>query len=153
MQRQTAFLVSARQLLCTQATWLMAFLLGQRIQTATFSLSRQYLTGWKKSSLKDSTVRLRNRVGRSTALCSKALVRLASARCTPVFYATHPAGFKRQPATPGFLIKVNAVSQGLNRDSLKTLRHSRFAGFQPSLPTLWTSRNSSNTTSISGLNS
>ncbi len=29
----------------------------------------------------------------------------------------------------------STVSQGLNRDLLKTLRHSRFAGFQPSLPT------------------
>ncbi len=29
----------------------------------------------------------------------------------------------------------STVSQGLNRDLLKTLRHSRFAGFQPSIPT------------------
>ena len=28
----------------------------------------------------------------------------------------------------------NAVSQGLNRDSLKLLCHSQFSGFQPSLP-------------------
>ena len=26
------------------------------------------------------------------------------------------------------------VSQGLNQDSLKLLRHSQFSGFQPSLP-------------------
>ena len=32
--------------------------------------------------------------------------------------------------------KIQAtVSQGLNRDSLKLLRHSQFSGFQPSLPT------------------
>ena len=29
---------------------------------------------------------------------------------------------------------ITAVSQGLNRDSLKLLRHSQFSGFQPSLP-------------------
>ena len=29
---------------------------------------------------------------------------------------------------------IAAVSQGLNRDSLKLLRHSQFSGFQPSLP-------------------
>ena len=29
---------------------------------------------------------------------------------------------------------IATVSQGLNRDSLKLLRHSQFSGFQPSLP-------------------
>ena len=29
---------------------------------------------------------------------------------------------------------IAAVSQWLNRDSLKLLRHSQFSGFQPSLP-------------------